>query len=115
MNAPSPSTESLSLSPAAQWTLHHALLERIDAEPTAADPTGIDPPPLAVYTAFERLDAGARTFSDAELDAMCDVVRDAHHAPDWCAERDRLESLLHALTRALERSRPTIGHGIADD
>ena len=115
MHAPSPTTEPLSLSPAEEWTLHHALLERIDAEPTAADPTGIDPPPLAVYTAFERLDAGETTFSVAELDAMQAVISDAHHAPDWCAERDRLESLLHALTRSLERSPPTIGYETADD
>lgn len=103
---PSPARPiNLALPLAAQWTLHHVLLERLDRERTTADPTGIEPPPLAVYTAFETLETGETRVTPVELEACLDVVADAHHQPAWATERGRLEGLLQTLTRALERTR----------
>ncbi|WP_265110615.1 hypothetical protein [Halosolutus halophilus] len=114
MPTPSAPSVALSLTRDEEWTLHHVLLDRIEAELTAAT-TDIDPPPLAVYTAFDTLDAGTTRFTDAELEAMRDVLGEYHHRTDWCVERDRLEQLLRTLTRALERTRPARDHSLADD
>lgn len=117
MPAPSSDRLTLSLTPAEQWTLHHALLERVDREHTATDAANVDPPPLAVYAAFDTLDSGGTQFSVRELEACLDVLSDSHHRPDWCAERDRLEGLLRKLTRTLEQHQPAVGleRGLADD
>ncbi|WP_331234393.1 DUF7853 family protein [Natronorarus salvus] len=95
-------TVSLSLSPDEHWTLHHVLLHRIDRERTTEDPTGIDPPELAVYQAFESIDAGYTEFTDDQLAAMAGVVSEYHHSTSWWeTERSTLEALLRTITSSL--------------
>lgn len=114
-----PRTAHLELTRGEQWTLHHALLDRIDRERTAADATGIDPPPLAVYTAFETLEAGddVTRFSVVQLEASRDVVSSYCDRDDWEADWERLERLYWKLTRALEgdRVRSAPDFATADD
>lgn len=105
----------LELTRAECWTLHHVLLERLDAELTATDPTAIEPPPLAVYRAFDTLETDGPCFTVTELTALTDVLARAHAQPAWAAERDRLEQLLQTCTRALEQCQPPAGCGTADD
>jgi hypothetical protein len=97
-------TVTLSLPPAERWTLHHMLLDRIEREATATDPADVDPPALAVFHAFETLDAGEARFTRAELAAMQAVLAEYHHAGTWWeGERGRLETLLHRVSTELER------------
>jgi len=102
-NAHDPATIRLSLDRESRWTLHHVLLDRLEREARANDPTGIDPPPVAVFDAFETLDAGETSVTTAELEAMRAVVAEYHHSTSWWElERSRLEGLLHLLTALLE-------------
>ena len=92
-------TVTLSLPHEEHWTLHHVLLDRIEQESTAADPSEVDPPPVEVFQAFETLDAGETTFTIAQLTAMQTVLAEYHHAPTWWeVERAQLEQLLHRVT-----------------
>ena len=95
---PVDTTVTLSLSPAEQWTLHHVLLDRIDQESTAGEPSRTDPPPLEVFHAFERLDAGRSTFTRSQLAAIEPVVARYHHSPEWEEDRARLEEILHLIS-----------------
>jgi|AntDeeMetagen285_2_1112576.scaffolds.fasta_scaffold02684_2 hypothetical protein len=96
-------TVSLTLDCETRWTLHHVLLDRLEREARAEDPTGIDAPPVAVFDAFETLDAGETSVTTAELEAMRSVVAEYHHSTSWWElERSRLEGLLHHLTALLE-------------
>lgn len=107
---------ALSLAPDELWTLHHVLLDRIEAELTATDATTVDPPPIAVYTAFDTLEAGEDRFTVAELEAIRDVVGQYHHRTDWwAAERDCLEQVLWHITQTLERRRSPLDPATADD
>ncbi len=92
-------TVDLSLSPDEHWTLHHVLLHRIDRERTSDDPTGIDPPAIAVYQAFESIDDGRTEFTDEQLEAMAAVLSEYHHSTSWWeVERSTLEALLRTIS-----------------
>lgn len=95
---------TLSLPAEEQWTLHHVLLDRIEAEPTAPEPSTIDPPPVEVFQAFETLDAGETAFTLAELNGMQTVLAEYHHSSTWWElERAQIEQLLHRISTAIER------------
>jgi len=101
-------TVPLSLSPADQWTLHHVLLDRIEREPRAAEPTAIEPPPVEIFQAFETLDAGDTRLTVRQLDAIQNLLAEYHHAPAWGeVERARIERLLDRVTTLLDRGRAT--------
>lgn len=95
---------TLSLPAEERWTLHHVLLDRIEQESTAAEPSSIDPPPVEVYQAFEALDAGETTFTISQLEAMQTILAEYHHATTWWeTERAQLERLLHRVADLVER------------
>ena len=99
-----PHTVSLSLSPEAVWTLHHVLLDRIEQGTTEASPTSVEAPPIDVFQAFERLDAGETSFTIAQLEAIQTVLMEYHHASTWWElERAGIERLLHRVTRCLNQ------------
>ncbi|WP_436344013.1 DUF7853 family protein [Natronorubrum sp. FCH18a] len=100
---------TLSLPLEEQWTLHHVLLDRIERELTATDPTTVDPPPVEVFQAFETLDAGHTRFTIAQLDAIQAILAEYHHSPTWWElERPRLEQLLHRVSRAIDGRGPAL-------
>lgn len=87
---------TLSLPREAHWTLHHALLDRLEEREES-------PPEL--LRAFETLDGGGVTFTTAELECIRDVLADYHHATGrWEGERSRIEDLLYRITEGLEAS-----------
>jgi hypothetical protein len=95
---------NLSLPPEAQWTLHHVLLDRIEQEATEASPTSVEVPPVEVFQAFERIDAGNTSFTVAQLEAIQTVLMEYHHASTWWElERAGIERLLHRVTRCLNQ------------
>ena len=95
---PVDTTVTLSLSPSERWTLHHVLLDRIEQESTSGEPSRTDPPPIEVFRAFDRVDAGRTTFTRSQVAAIEPVVAGYHHAPEWEADRARLEEILHQIT-----------------
>lgn len=98
---------TLSLSAGEQWTLHHVLLDRIDAESTVAESDRVDPPPVEVFRAFETLDAGETTFTVAQLDAVQSILAEYHHSSTWWeVERPQIERLLHRVSKPIEAHRP---------
>ncbi|WP_440771373.1 DUF7853 family protein [Natronorubrum sp. DTA28] len=100
---------TLSLPLEEQWTLHHVLLDRIERELAAADPTTIDPPPVEVFQAFEALDAGQTRFTMAQLGAIQTILAEYHHSPTWWElERPQLEALLHHVSSAIDGREPTL-------
>lgn len=97
---------TLTLPSEEHWTLHHVLLDRIEREPSAEEPTDAEPPAIEVYRAFERLDAGSTTFTLEQLEAMQTVLADYHHRTTWWEiERPRVESLLRRITDRIEELR----------
>jgi len=99
-----PRTVTLSLPPEAAWTLHHVLLDRIEQEATEATPASVEAPPIEVFQAFERLDAGEPSFTIAQLEAIQTVLMEYHHASTWWElERAGIERLLHQVTRCLNQ------------
>lgn len=111
MSAPPHETRSvtLSLSPEEHWTLHHVLLDRIEQEEAAAEPTGIEPPAVEVFQAFETLDAGETSFTIAQLDGIQTVLAKYHHSTSWWKlERTRIEQLLHHVTDLLDQHREVL-------
>lgn len=108
-NQQHPRSVTLSLPPAEHWTLHHVLLDRIEQEATAAEPVSVEPPPVAVFQAFETLDAGETSFTIAQLEAMQTVLAEYHHSTTWWElERARLEQLLHRVAACLEPHLPAL-------
>lgn len=102
-----PCSITLSLSPEAQWTLHHVLLDRIEQETTTAS-TSDEPPPVEVFQAFETLDAGETSFTIDQLKAIETVLVEYHHASTWWElERAQIEQLLHRVTAHLHQHRGT--------
>lgn len=98
---------TLSLPPEELWTLHHVLLHRIEQEQTASDTTGIEPPPLEVFQAFDALDGGESRFTAAQLEAIRDVLATHHPSSDcWEIERPRVERLLQRVSTVLETVPP---------
>lgn len=98
---------TLSLPPEELWTLHHVLLHRIEQEQTASDATGIEPPPLEVFQAFDALDGGESRFTAAQLEAIRDVLANSHPSVDgWEVERSRVERLLKRVSTVLETVPP---------
>lgn len=94
MDTPTPARTPLSLSREARWTLHHALLARLE--------DGEDPS-LELRRAFETVDAGEVAFTTGELESIRDALAEYHHATGWWeVERSTLEDLLHRVTEALE-------------
>jgi hypothetical protein len=99
-----PRSVTLSLSSEATWTLHHVLLDRIEQEAAEATPVSVEPPPIEVFQAFERLDAGNTSFTIAQLEAIQTVLVEYHHASTWWElERAGIERLLHRVTRCLNQ------------
>jgi hypothetical protein len=95
---------TLSLSAKAAWTLHHVLLDRIEQEATEAESASVEAPPIEVFQAFERLDAGEPSFTIAQLQAIQTVLMEYHHASTWWElERAQIERLLHRVTRCLNQ------------
>lgn len=95
---------TLSLSPKEHWTLHHVLLDRIEQETTAAEPTGVEPPSVEVFQAFEMLDTGETNFTLSQLDAIRTVLTEYHHSTTWWElERAQIEHLLHQVTDLLDQ------------
>ena len=101
-----PRTVTLSLSPETAWTLHHVLLDRIEQEATEASPASVEAPPIEVFQAFERLDAGKTSFTIAQLEAIQTVLMEYHHATTWWElERAQIEQLLQRVTNCLDQER----------
>ena len=93
---------TVSLSPEEQWTLHHVLLERIDQESTADDPTDVDPPSVEVFQAFERLNTGDTTFTIDELEAIRSTLASFDGEANWGKfEHARIDSLQDHITQRL--------------
>lgn len=63
----------LRLSSAELWILHHVLLDRIELEQRS--PATVDPPPLEVFQAFDKLEAGEHLFTPTELRRMRSELR----------------------------------------
>lgn len=63
----------LRLSSAELWILHHVLLNRIELEERS--PSTADPPPLEVFQAFDKLEAGEHLFTPTELRRMRTELR----------------------------------------
>jgi hypothetical protein len=98
---------TLSLPPEELWTLHHVLLHRIEQEQTANDASGIEPPPIEVFQAFDALDGGESRFTVAQLEATRDVLASHHPSSDcWEVERPRVERLLRRVSTVLETVPP---------
>lgn len=102
---PSRST-TLSLSLEERWTLHHVLLHRLEQEETATNATDVDSPPLALFQAFDIVDDGELRFTDAQLEAIQNVLAEYQRSTDWWElERSHIEHLLECVTTALENDR----------
>ncbi|MEM4781540.1 MAG: hypothetical protein QXG03_08285 [Halalkalicoccus sp.] len=85
---------TLPLSREEQWTLHSVLLQQIDRERTARDPSAIDPPPLEVFQAFETLDSGNDAFTRRQRLAIAETLTDYADRTDLGPDgRRRLERL----------------------
>ena len=95
---------TLSLSSEAAWTLHHVLLDRIEREAAEPSSVSVEAPPIEVFQAFERLDAGNTGFTIAQLEAIQTVLMEYHHSTTWWElERAGIERLLHRVTRCLNQ------------
>lgn len=104
--AGSPRTVTLSLSTEEQWTLHHVLLDRIEAESTVSEPSRVDAPPVEAFQAFETLDRGETSFTVAQLATIRSVLSEYHHSSSWWEiERPRIEQLLHRVSEPIEDRR----------
>jgi hypothetical protein len=80
------------------------LLDRIEQEAAEATPASVEAPPIEVFQAFERLDAGKTSFTIAQLEAIQTVLMEYHHASTWWElERAGIERLLHRVTRCLNQ------------
>ena len=97
-------TVTLPLSSEERWTLHHVLLDRIEQESTAVEPSIVDPPPVEVFQAFEALDDGETSFTIEQLEAVQTTLAEYHHSTTWWeTERSQLERLLNHVARPVER------------
>jgi hypothetical protein len=97
---------TLSLPPETAWTLHHVLLDRIEREAVEAASASVEAPPIEVFQAFERLDAGNTSFTIGQLEAIQTVLVEYHHATTWWElERVQIEQLLHRVTSRLDQQR----------
>lgn len=99
MSAPPPRLP-LRLSSSELWILHHVLLDRIDLEQQS--PSTADPPPLAVYHAFEKLEAGEHLFTPSELRRMRGELRrfleqTEGASPDRAAARQVIDHITDTL------------------
>jgi len=89
---------TLGLSREEQWVLHHVMLDSIEMESRAPEST--DPPSLAVYQVFEKLDTGTRRFTEHEHRCIRDELRryaDAEDTPD--RDKPVAENILDQLER----------------
>ena len=103
---------TLSLSPEEHWTLHHVLLDRIERESTAVEPSLVDPPPVEVFQVFEMLDAGETSFTIEQLEAVQATLAEYHHSTTWWEnERSRLEQLLSHVANPVEKHRTAAASG----
>ncbi|WP_248905095.1 DUF7853 family protein [Halocatena marina] len=95
---------TLSLSREQHWTLHHVLLDQIEHESMAEEPTRVDPPSIEVYQSFETLDTGKTVFTIAQLKAMQTILAEYHHSTMWWEiERSQLEELLYCISDRIEQ------------
>lgn len=105
------SSLTLSLSRAEEWTLHHVLLDRIEQEATATEPSEANPPPVEVFTAFETLDVGGTSFTIAQLEAIQAILAEYHHTPTWEFDRAQIEQLLQRVTEQIDQDQPALPSG----
>ena len=82
------------------WTVHHVVLDRIEAETTSADR---EPPSIDVYRVFDKLEAGTERFTRSELKAMR-VELESSRETDGPTDRDeaRLAALVERLGQRLD-------------
>lgn len=94
-----------------QWTLHHALLDRLqrEADEGVANGSPADDPSIGrLRGAFATLDGGGRRFTVAQLEAIRRLLASYHHRTSWWeVERPRIERLLDRVTDALAADRPS--------
>lgn len=89
----------LSLSPEEQWVLHHVLQQRIDCEHRHSSK---EPPPIEVFSAFDKIDSGRTMFTTTEL---CHVHTqlvhrlEAGNVPE--SDRRAIKAILEQLTNVL--------------
>nr|WP_306059404.1 hypothetical protein [Natronococcus sp. AD5] len=82
------------------------VLHRIEQEETATNATDVESPPLELFQAFDAIDDGELRFTDAQLEAIQDVLAEYQRSTDWWElERSRIERLLERVTTALESDR----------
>ncbi len=115
MSALTARTVTLTLQREDLWTLHHVLLERLEAEQTSPEPGAIDPPPLAVCRVFDTLEAGRTRVRIADLETVTKVLRHDGACPPWCLDCDRLAALCNQLTELCEQHHHPQTIGAADD
>ena len=75
---------TFSLSRDEAWTVHHVVLDRIEAEATATDR---EPPSIDVFRVFEKLENGTAQFTRTELQALRFEL-DSYRASDRSSDRD---------------------------
>ena len=66
------------------WTVHHVVLDRIEAEATMADR---EPPSIDVFRVFEKLESGTEQFTCTELRAMRSEL-DSYRSSERPSDRD---------------------------
>lgn len=82
------------------------VLHRIEQEETATNATDVESPPLELFQSFDAIDDGELRFTDAQLEAIQDVLAEYQRSTDWWElERSRIERLLERVTTALEGDR----------
>lgn len=86
-------TATLDASLEEQWTLHHVLLDRLDRERTEDTLVPLSPRLVEVAHAFEALDAGERSFTTAQLEAIRSLLGEYMVSQRWADDRERLERL----------------------
>lgn len=104
----------LELSREEQWMLHHVMLDRMELE--ARSPAETDPPPVAVYRVFEKLETGTHRFSRCERRCLRAELCQHAEAMDT-PERDRplatqiLDKLRRAEPEDAEFASDIVGRG----
>lgn len=85
-----------------EWTIHHVILDRIEAEWRSE---GGNPPPITVYRVFDKVEAGTERFKPTELRSLREELASYRESGD-VPERDArsVDELLERLDTALSTS-----------